>query len=142
MNYTCPRRIADGMAADDSPFVTAGPNKDTWDADRPGMRWLERQRLCSYDGSGSPEDLLAGIKSKTIEVGPTDKPYKFYITNIAAGAEGKFYTHHFSEDQGWEFHHLWKSGAVRWGYPFRPYVNLYIPGPSGANPQDPRWENT
>lgn len=42
--------------------------------------------------------------------------------------EAKFYTQHFSREQGWEFAEMRKAGTIDWAY--APYVRLYIPGPS------------
>jgi hypothetical protein len=39
--------------------------------------------------------------------------------------EAKFYTGHFSKEQGDEFIKLWVEGKIPWGYP--PYVRMYIP---------------
>lgn len=117
--YTCPRRVADGRASEDSPFVGSGPNLDMWESNQ-----------CSYDGSVHPDVFMEYVRSGK-EVGVTDKSYKFYLEELEMPVRGakKFYTHHLSEEQGWEFHKLWQEGKINWGQ-FAPYVPLYIPGPS------------
>jgi hypothetical protein len=62
-----------------------------------------------------PEDLKSGY---------------YTFAKWGATVEGKFYTHHLSEEQGWEFHRLWQDKQVNWGYPGAPYTPLYVPGPS------------
>lgn len=42
--------------------------------------------------------------------------------------DAKFYTQHFSREQGWEFAEMRAAGTITWAY--QPYVRLYIPGPS------------
>lgn len=42
--------------------------------------------------------------------------------------DAKFYTPHFSPEQGREFFALWQASKVNWGYPGHPYRRLYIPG--------------
>jgi len=74
-----------------------------------------------------PDDFMQAVRDGK-EVGPTDKSYKFYVDDH----RGKFYTQHLSEEQGWEFHQLWQDGKINWGYPGKPYVRLFIPGPSTA----------
>lgn len=132
MNYTCPRRMTEWGPWEHTEGL------DTWDTKRNGMRWKKNQPLCSFDGSAHPQDLLDGIHDHTITIEPTDKPYKFYVATNNSHMEAKFYTHHFTEEQGWEFHQLWKEHKITWGYPGAPYTRLYIPGPSGAAPDDPR----
>lgn len=59
-----------------------------------------------------------------MEIGPTDKSYKLYVGEMA----GKFYTQHFSTEQADEFDQLWREHKINWGYPYAPYVPLYLPG--------------
>lgn len=117
--FTCPRRIAEGHAGSDSPSKLDGPNKD---------EWVNQQ--CSYDGSVHPDVFMEYVKAGKL-VGTTDKSYKFYLDELDIPVRGakKFYTHHLSEEQGWEFDQLWKDKKINWGE-FPPYVPLYIPGPS------------
>ena len=70
---------------------------------------------------------------------PEDPKSGYYgLTTWGATTEAKFYTHHLTEEQGWEFHALWRENKINWGYPGYPYRRLYIPGPSTADPNDPR----
>jgi len=123
--HTCPRRIENGMHVADSPMRGAGPNRDTYDK---GHGLVGQARGCSYCGSMHPDDFMDAVRAGK-EIGPTDKSYKLYVDDHG----GKFYTQHLSEEQGWEFHRLWKEHKIRWGYPGAPYRPLYIPGPSGSD---------
>lgn len=122
--HTCPRRIEQGLHQTDSVFKDSGPNLDGY-GKRNGP--VGQKRGCTYCGSMHPDDFMQAIRDG-LEIGPTDKGYKFYVD----GHAGKFYTQHLSEEQGWEFDRLWKAGSINWGYPGRPYVALFIPGPSTA----------
>lgn len=69
----------------------------------------------------------------------TDYKKRFYnFTTWGPTVDGKFYTKHLTEEQGWEFAKLQHEGKIRWGYPGGPYVGLYIPGPSGATEEERR----
>lgn len=117
--FTCPRRVAErGHTSANGLFTLDGPNKDEW----------RKDRTCSYDGSLHPDVFMAYVRSGK-RVGVTDKSYKFYMDEYAEEVRGakKFYTHHLSEEQGWEFDALLRSGAVRFDFPPPP---LFIPGPS------------
>lgn len=124
--YTCPRRIAEGHASDDSPLVLDGSNKDEWLADN----------TCSYDGSLHPDEFMAYVRAGK-KVGSTDKSYKFYMDEYDGTVRGakKFYTHHLSEEQGQEFVSLWRENKINFGN-FPPYVPLYIPGSSPRGESD------
>lgn len=97
---------------------------------RPYEAEWRKDGTCSYDGSVHPDEFMAYVKAGK-EVGSTDKPYKFYLPEYEGNYAGahKFYTHHLSEDQGWEFWMLFQAGGVNFGA-FPPYVPMYLPGPS------------
>lgn len=69
--HTCPRRIEDGRADPNSPFVGSGTNLDTW---RPATTGPS----CSYCGSLHPDRFMELTREGWI-VGPTDKSYKAYL---------------------------------------------------------------
>lgn len=69
--HTCPRRIEDGRADPDSPFVGSGTGLDGW---RTGAAGPE----CSYCGSLHPDRFMELVREGWI-VGPTDKTYKAYL---------------------------------------------------------------
>jgi hypothetical protein len=122
--FTCPRRQAEGHARDDSPLTLDGSGKDEW----------RKDKTCSYDGSLHPDIFMEYVKSGKV-VGTTDKSYKFYMDEYEGSVAGarKFYTHHLSEAQGWEFWNLVKEKKVNFG-DFPPYVPMYLPGPSNHKP--------
>lgn len=107
--FTCPRSIAEG---------------------RPFQAKWRRDNTCSYDGSLHPDIFMDYVRAGK-EVGTTDKSYKFYLPEYENHVEGaeKFYTHHLSNVQGWEFWTLFQEGDVNFGE-FPPYVPMYLPGPS------------
>lgn len=121
--HTCPRRVENGMDREDGPFRGSGPNLDTY---KSGHGLVGQERGCSYCGSMNPEDFLEAVKNGGL-IGPTDKSYKLYLE---APVRGKFYTQHFSVEQGHEFWRLLQANELSWGYPGGPYVPLYLPGPS------------
>lgn len=95
---------------------------------RPFEAIWNKDKTCSYDGSLHPDIFMNYVRSGKL-VGTTDKGYKFYMDEYEGKVRGakKFYTHHLSDDQAWEFYQLWITGQVNFGlYP--PYVRLYLPG--------------
>jgi hypothetical protein len=99
----------------------------------------------SSNGGLRPYKELTRREKKAVKehAGPRDtkRDYKNHfwgLTTWGQTTEAKFYTHHLTEDQGWEFHRLWLEGKINWGYPGAPYVRLFIPGPSTADRNDPR----
>lgn len=109
----CPRRREGAF--------TDGP--DEW-RDEGGVR------TCSFCGGLHPVDFL-GLVRDGVEVGPTDKAYKFYVDEARVRGAGKFYTQHFEHGGGSEFRALVADGKVNWGYPGYPYVALYVPETGG-----------
>lgn len=121
-NFTCPRRFGDGTADENSPYVGSGQNLDYFSH---GYGLVGQKSGCNYCGSMPPEDFMAAVRSGA-KIGPTDKSYKLYVGDH----DGKFYTQHLSEEQGFEFHQLWLDNKINWGHPGAPYVRLFLPGPS------------
>jgi hypothetical protein len=128
VTHTCPRRHENGMHLRGGPFKGAGEDLDEY---VPGHGLSGQPSGCSYCGSMSPQDFMhAVVEGK--QIGPTDKSYKLYVGDY----EGKFYTSHLTESQGYEFWNMAQLGKVNWGYPGYPYVPLYIPGPSTQKADD------
>lgn len=67
--HTCPRRAKTGMDRDNSPLRHGGRDLDRW----------RKDRTCSYCGSMHPDDLMQAIRDGKV-IGPTDKSYKFYVS--------------------------------------------------------------
>lgn len=107
--FICPRSIAEGR---------------NYEAE-----W-RKDKTCSYDGSLHPDVFMDYVRAGK-KVGTTDKSYKFYLEEYEGRTDGakKFYTHHLSEEQGYEFWELCQQGKVNFG-DFPPYVPMYLPGPS------------
>lgn len=120
--FTCPRREAEGRHREGT-FQGDGPNKDYW----------QKDKTCSYDGSLHPDVFMDYVRQGKL-VGVTTKSYKFYMEEYEGTVQGakKFYTHHLSEEQGWEFKELGERGAIR--FDFKP-PGLFIPGPSTKGPK-------
>lgn len=76
-----------------------------------------QHRIDRYVAGGMPEDAATEYVDKNPFHGEGEML-------------GKFYTHHLSEDQGYEFADLRADEKINWGYPGYAYVPLYIPGPS------------
>ena len=66
----CPRAIENG-AGPDSPFKGPFSGEMTWRDDD----------TCSYCGSLNPDTLMSRIEAGDVEIGPTDKNYKIYVSN-------------------------------------------------------------
>jgi hypothetical protein len=71
------------------------------------------------------EKKAAKAYGSTISGSPKTEFWQF--TRWGDTVDGKFYTAHLSEEQGWEFDQLWREGKVNFDY--RP-PRLFIPGPS------------
>lgn len=52
----------------------------------------------------------------------------YFLFGTRPTIDAKFYTPHFSPEQGREFFGLWQAAKVNWGYPGGPYRSLYLPG--------------
>ncbi len=85
-----------------------------------------------HDGLRSWKELTrAEKKAERADASRRDYRDRYYnFTLWGPTVEGKFYTSHLSEEQGWEFHRLWQEHKINWGYPGAPYRPLFIPGPS------------
>jgi len=87
--FTCPRRIEDGMADENSPFTYSGSNLDTW----------RKDNTCSYCGSLDPETFLEAVELGN-PVGATDKNYKMYIDLPGSGKKVKTISQNFKPQKG------------------------------------------
>lgn len=105
--FTCPRRAENGMERDDTPFLHAGSNKDTW-----GKR-SDGRLHCGYCGSVKPEEFMEYLAAGG-ELGVTDKNYKAYLGDAGSG---KFYYQHLSMEQQREFIDMINRHEVHFGYP-------------------------
>lgn len=112
--FTCPRRVEDGRASDNSPFHLDGPMKDVWHQ-RGG------HRACSYCGSMNADEFMARLEAGDVRLTPTDKRYKVYVEG--AGLNGaKFYFQHMSREQQDRFIALYNEKRMRLAYPGHFYV--------------------
>jgi hypothetical protein len=102
----CPRR------SENPGGVWRLPDEDTWRPD---------DDTCSYCGSYNPNKLMDAIRDNNVELGPTDKSYKVYLS-FSTKKEKKFYFQHFSVAQQQEFIDLLNAKKVKLGYPGRFYV--------------------
>lgn len=96
-----------------------------WLAQHPGYDWWEDRagaRCCSWCGSRNPDDLMAVLRTGSVELGPTDKAYKAYIHTLEGEHAGKFYFQHLSGEQRREFVALLNAKAFPVGYPGHFYV--------------------
>lgn len=121
--FTCPRR-------------EEGPRWDVKDEDqwttvftRAGMR------ACNYCGSLDPQEVLDGVETGVLVLGPTDKNYKAYVeTDDGATFEGhpkgqaagKLYFQHLSDEQRLRFIQLHNDRVMKVGYPGHFYVDPFF----------------
>lgn len=101
-------------------------------------KWYEDD-TCSYCGSYNPDKLMEEIRQGFVEVGPTDKNYKVYLTHFGVKRDGKFYFQHFSKEQMLEFidqmNGLYGGPGLRIGYPGYFYVlPFFIGNPKKKEP--------
>lgn len=109
--FLCPRRCEGGYAMHEN-------ERDFWSMDR-------GHRHCSYCGSAHPDDVIAGVEAGTVELGPTDKSYKSYLTG-GTFKHAKFYFQHLSPEQMDRFIELHNSNKMKVGYPGRFYVKPFF----------------
>lgn len=74
---------------------------------------------CSYCGSMNNDEFMRRLELGDVEVGPTDKAYKVYVSN--RGGEPikaiKFYFQHLTNDQTRRFVELANGGMIAMGFP-------------------------
>ena len=107
----CPRRRESSFGMETG---TAFAPPDVWQKVDP---WGV---TCSWCGSIKPEDFLAAIR-QGIEIVPTDKDYKAYVTG-----GGKFYFQHLDEAQRQEFIKLYNDKTMKVGYPGYFYTHPFF----------------
>ncbi len=78
-NFTCPRRIEDGMHRDNSQFKHAGSNKDKW----------RDENTCTYCGSLNQDVFMQHLEAGSVTLTPTDKNYKVYVEGLPNPNVGK-----------------------------------------------------
>ena len=89
------------------------------------------QGLTAYKDLSRAEKKAVRVEYKGRRRYPEDyKEGYYHLIPWGPTVEGKFYTAHLSQEQGWEFDGLWREHKINWGYPGAPYRPLYIPGPS------------
>lgn len=84
----------------------------------------------------NPDELMVRLEIGDIELGPTDKNYKVYVTN-KDGAElgrehSKFYFQHLSDDQMKRYIELHNDKKIKYGYPGYLYVQPFFARSSGG----------
>jgi hypothetical protein len=122
--HTCPRRN------DDAVFVES--DKDGWDHRADMFLW------CTYCGSLQP-DMFISLMQQGIELGPTDKNYKVYLTGPGGGHLGKFYFQHLTRDLQIRFIELYNEKPRKFtiGYPGHFYVlPFFVRLDEGVNNDD------
>lgn len=82
---------------------------------------------CSYCGSMSGDEFMAGLEAGTLQVGPTDKSYKVYVRDAYNGTDkGKFYYQHLSAEQQTRFIELYNEKRLKLGWPGHLYRLPYF----------------
>ncbi len=72
---------------------------------------FRENRTCAYCGSVHPDDFMNAVKEGLTELGPTDKSYKVYVTNLPSI---KFYFNHLSEEQMKQFVDLYNYKMIKY----------------------------
>jgi len=130
----CPRSVENG----------GGPDSTFKPPMNGEMTWREDDGSCSYCGSVNPDVLMERLEAGTVEVGPTDKSYKIYLTpldgkefkqaygdgegNIVVRdhPQAKFYFQHLSDEQQTRFIELLNEKKIVIGMPGHFYVLPYF----------------
>ena len=95
----CPRR-------QENPVQITDPKEDHWREDQ----------TCSYCGSLNPDKVME-LLTAGVEVSPTDKNYKIYLSETR-----KAYFQHFSQEQQKKFIEMLNEKKIKLGYPGYFYV--------------------
>lgn len=127
--HTCPRRF-------EAPPGRYQENADTWEEGHGLVGQDAIGTSCSYCGSLNPDRFLELVEQEWV-VGPTDKPYKVYLSppGRVGGREAKVYLQHLSEEQRDQFIDLYNTKQMKIGYPGRFYVLPFFcqPAPEGGD---------
>lgn len=106
--FNCPRRREQGMLNPDDPAHLF----DHW---REHAHLAPGARSCSYCGSVHPDDFMQAVRAG-VEVGPTDKNYKAYMTGPGFD-HAKFYYQHLSVEQRGKFVQMINDKTMKIGEP-------------------------
>lgn len=95
--------------------------------------WNERDghRVCGYCGSMNPDDFMVRLEAGDVELTPTDKNYKVYVTG-AGLSHAKFYFQHLSEPQMLRFIELLNEKRLKLAYPGHFYRMPFFCAPVAA----------
>lgn len=99
----CPRRLMTSL------FPGAFPETD----------YIREDGTCSFCGSLDPDVFMDVLTLHNVSLGPTDKPYKVYVT-LPGGKFHKFYFQHLSAEQMVDFVELYNDNQVKLTSNFRP----------------------
>lgn len=117
----CPRAIEEGKGPN-SVFKAPFNGEMEW-REQPTPDAVLKVRTCSYCGSLHPDDLFALI-TIGLELGPTDKSYKMYVSG--SGFWGKFYFQHFDENHRVKFVDALNDASTKIGVPGHFYTMPYF----------------
>lgn len=84
------------------------------------------KRSCSYCGSIHPDDFMQAVRDG-VEIGPTDKSYKAYMSGPGFN-HAKFYFQHLSEPQMREFIERLNEKSMKIGAPGYFYTRPFFIG--------------
>lgn len=79
--FTCGRRVENGMDRDDGPLRGSGKNLDSYES-RHGL--VGQPLGCTYCGSMPADAFMEAVRTG-VEIGATDKSYKFYVSGLPLG---------------------------------------------------------
>ena len=87
-------------------------------------------QACSYCGSVHPDEFMAAVEAGEVELTPTDKSYKVYITGGRLNHD-KFYFQHLGKPQMIRFVELMNEKKLKLAFPGHFYTMPFFIGPGG-----------
>lgn len=114
--FSCARRGGSFRAPADGQFL------DHWRENAHNTQGGKHS--CSYCGSIHPDEFMQAVRDG-VEIGPTDKNYKAYLSGPGFD-NAKFYFQHLSEAQMQEFVELLNAKSVKIGLPGHFYTRPYF----------------
>jgi hypothetical protein len=95
--------------------------------DEPTPDYYRDDDTCCYCGSMNPETFMQRLESGDVELGPTDKNYKVYVSGEALN-HARFYFQHLNEVQKARFLELLNEKKLQLEFPGHFYVLPFFIG--------------
>ena len=105
--FNCPRRGESWRSAPENTLL------DYWRDNAHNTQ--DGKHSCSYCGSIHPDEFMQAV-ADGVEIGPTDKSYKAYMSGPGF-SHAKFYFQHLSVEQKQRFVEIYNEGKMKVGFP-------------------------